>query len=75
MGKIKLSSLVLYCNGVAGILVFYFRPNFKDKLFPELVLVFLLGPNLYSIICFYTLLPELFSSGFDGGKMRVLDHP
>jgi zinc transporter ZupT len=51
----------------AGSLVF-FAPNFKDKYF-KLILVFA-GSYLFSITVLH-LLPELFSSGFDGGKMGL----
>ncbi|WP_075350061.1 ZIP family metal transporter [Algoriphagus marinus] len=51
----------------AGSLVF-FAPKFKDKYF-KLILVFA-GSYLFSITVLH-LLPELFSSGFDGGKMGL----
>lgn len=51
----------------AGSLVF-FAPKFKDKYF-KLVLVFA-GSYLFSITVLH-LLPELFSSGLDGGKIGL----
>lgn len=51
----------------AGSLVF-FAPNFKDKYF-KLILVFA-GSYLFSITVLH-LLPELFSSGFDGGTIGL----
>jgi zinc transporter ZupT len=52
---------------IAGSLVF-FAPNFREKYF-KLVLVFA-GSYLFSITVLH-LLPELFSSGFDGAKMGL----
>lgn len=51
----------------AGSLVF-FAPKFKDDYF-KLILVFA-GSYLFSITVLH-LLPELFSSGFDGGKIGL----
>ena len=63
-----LNFLLLFFTAMgAGSLVF-FAPKFKDKYF-KLVLVFA-GSYLFSITVLH-LLPELFSSGFDGGKMGL----
>jgi zinc transporter ZupT len=63
-----LNFLLLFFTAMgAGSLVF-FAPNFKDKYF-KLILVFA-GSYLFSITVLH-LLPELFSSGFDGGKMGL----
>jgi len=60
--------LLLFFTAIgAGSLVF-FAPKFKDKYF-KLILVFA-GSYLFSITVLH-LLPELFSSGFDGGKMGL----
>jgi zinc transporter ZupT len=63
-----LNFLLLFFTAIgAGSLVF-FAPKFKDKYF-KLILVFA-GSYLFSITVLH-LLPELFSSGFDGGKMGL----
>ena len=63
-----LNFLLLFLTAIgAGSLVF-FAPKFKDKYF-KLILVFA-GSYLFSITVLH-LLPELFSSGFDSGKMGL----
>jgi len=64
----ELNFLLLFLTAMgAGSLVFL-APKFKDKYF-KLVLVFA-GSYLFAITVLH-LLPELFSSGFDSGKMGL----
>ncbi len=63
-----LNFLLLFITAMgAGSLVF-FAPKFREKYF-KLVLVFA-GSYLFAITVLH-LLPELFNSGFDGGKMGL----
>ncbi|WP_316929467.1 hypothetical protein [Algoriphagus machipongonensis] len=63
-----LNFLLLFLTALgAGSLVFV-APKFRDKYF-KLVLVFA-GSYLFSITILH-ILPELFHSGFEGGKMGL----
>ncbi len=63
-----LNFILLFFTAMGAGLLVFFAPKFRDKYF-KLVLVFA-GSYLFAITVLH-LLPELFSSGFDGGKIGL----